>query len=61
VDETPLKNLKKKKTKVKQNEQALVNTLPKNIEEQELIFFESGCTINPVFEYENLELTQKFL
>ena len=30
-------------------------------EEQQLAFFESGCATNPVFEYENLEATQKFL
>lgn len=40
---------------------ALVNTLPKNIEEQEELFFQSDCNYNPQFEYENIELTQKFL
>ena len=40
---------------------ALVHTQPKNIEEQREAFFESNCTINPQFEYENYAATQKFL
>lgn len=40
---------------------ALVHTQPKNIEEQRQIFFDSDCTVNPVFEYENYAATQKFL
>ena len=40
---------------------ALVHCQPKNIEEQREVFFESNCTINPQFEYENYAATQKFL
>lgn len=39
----------------------LLHTVPQNIEEQERLFFESDCTINPQFEYDNFDLTQKFL
>lgn len=38
-----------------------MHTQPKNIEEQRQMFFESDCTMNPVFEYENYVATQKFL
>lgn len=31
------------------------------MDEQREVFFESGCTVNPVFEYENYAATQKFL
>ena len=31
------------------------------MDEQKDIFFESGCTTNPIFEYENYAATQKFL
>ena len=31
------------------------------MEEQKVVFFESGCTQCPVFEYENYAATQKFL
>lgn len=34
---------------------------PKNLEEEERKFFESGCTYNPQFEYENLALVKKKL
>lgn len=40
---------------------ALINTTPKNLEEQEELFFLSDCKYNPQFEYENIEMTQKFL
>ena len=40
---------------------ALIHTLPKNIEEQQELFFANDCKVNPVFEYENYALTQKFL
>lgn len=36
-------------------------SIPKNLEEQEKIFFESGCILNPKFEYENPSLSAKFL
>jgi hypothetical protein len=52
---------KKDKGEKKANVWALVNTTPKNLEEQEQLFFESNCTYNPQFEYENIESTQKFL
>ena len=50
-----------KKKKQAQNSMALVHTLPKNIEEQQEIFFENDCKVNPQFEYENYALTQNFL
>jgi len=31
------------------------------MDEQKDVFFDSGCTQNPVFEYENYVATQKFL
>jgi len=36
-----------KKKKQAQNSMALVHTLPKNIEEQQEIFFENDCKVNP--------------
>lgn len=39
----------------------MIHCQPKNIEEQKVIFFESDCTVNPVFEYENYAATLKFL
>jgi len=56
VKESPMKKQKKQKLNL-----ALVHTLPKNIEEAKIQFFESNCTINPIFEYENYAATQKFL
>lgn len=35
--------------------------LPKNIEEQEELFFENDCKIAPAFEYENYATTQKLM
>lgn len=35
--------------------------MPKNLEEEQLKFFESECKINPQFEYENSALAQKYL
>lgn len=40
---------------------SLVWSVPKNIEEQKQIFFESGFTENPQFIYENETLTRKYL
>ena len=40
---------------------ALIHTLPKNVEEQQELFFANECKINPQFEYENYALTQKFM
>jgi hypothetical protein len=31
--------------------------LPKNIEEQEELFFENECKVAPIFEYENYAIT----
>lgn len=39
---------------------ALVNSLPKNLEDECERFFESGFTTNPVFKYENPKLAEKF-
>lgn len=36
-------------------------TVPKNLKEQGERFKESGCTLNPVFEYENEACTTKYL
>ncbi len=49
----------KKKTKKATNEKTLGNLNPKNYFEQLEIFFASECTVNPVFEYEDIKLTQK--
>jgi len=35
--------------------------VPKNLEEQKQVFFESNCTVNPVFEYESYAATQKYI
>jgi hypothetical protein len=40
---------------------ALIHSLPKNLEEETIKFFESNCTYNPVFDYENPNLAQKYL
>lgn len=48
-----------KKKKVKQNEKTLINVRPKNIVEQQELFFANKFKINPIFEYENPQLTQK--
>ena len=47
----------KKKPKAQKMNLALVHAQPKNIEEQRIAFFESDCTENPVFEYENYAAT----
>jgi hypothetical protein len=36
-------------------------TLPKNLKEQEELFFKSGFKVNPVFEYDNFDFTQSYL
>lgn len=43
----PAKESPQKKKKQQKLNTALVHTLPKNIEEQKQVFFESGCTTNP--------------
>jgi hypothetical protein len=40
---------------------ALVNILPRNIQECKDLFFESECTLDPQLEYDNMEATQKFM
>lgn len=35
--------------------------MPKNLEEEQLAFFESDCKVNPLFEYENPALASKYL
>ena len=40
---------------------ALVFMLPKNLEEQQDLFFQNDCKVAPVFEYENYATTQKLL
>lgn len=55
---------KVKKEKSKEKKATGTNifcTTPKNLEEQEQLFFESNCSCNPQFEYENPELATKFL
>lgn len=49
----------KKKPKKVTNEKTLGNLNPKNYFEQLDLFFANECKINPVFEYEDLKLTQK--
>lgn len=45
----------------KRKAMSLMASIPKNLEEQERLFFESGCTVNPKFEYDNPSLAAKFL
>lgn len=52
----PAKEKKKKNKSV-----ALLHSMPKNLEEEHKRFFESDCKVNPVFEYENLGQTEKYL
>ena len=40
---------------------ALIHLLPKNLEEETFKFFDSNCTINPVFDYENPVYAYKYL
>lgn len=49
----------KKKPKKVTNEKTLGNLNPKNYFEQLDLFFANDCKINPMFEYEDLKLTQK--
>jgi hypothetical protein len=35
--------------------------MPNNAREQEEIFFESGFTVNPVFEYDNPLVANRFI
>lgn len=57
-DATPGKKPAKGK---KENMAALLHTLPRNIEEQQALFFDNDCSINPQFEYDNYAATLKFL
>eukprot|EP00347_Sterkiella_histriomuscorum_P022540 403338105 len=36
-------------------------TIPKNLKEQELQFFQSNFTVNPIFTYDNYQLTQRYV
>ena len=36
-------------------------TYPRNLQEQERLFFQSECTINPVFEYDSKQVTQAYV
>lgn len=49
----------KKKKAGKRVEKALIHLRPKNLIEQKDLFFQNNCKVNPVFEYENPQLTQK--
>jgi len=40
---------------------ALLHSLPKNLDEECVRFFENQCSINPVFEYDNPALAFKYL
>lgn len=57
MEESPQKKKKKEKSEKKSNSMALVNILPKNIQECKDLFFESECTLDPQLEYDNLEAT----
>lgn len=59
AEESPTKHKKVKKST--QNECALLHTLPRNIEEQQELFFANDCAINPQFEYDNYEATLRFM
>lgn len=58
MEESPAKKPAKGK---KENMAALLHTLPRNIEEQQELFFERNCAVNPQFEYDNYAATLKFL
>lgn len=67
-NDSPSKQKKPKKEKnnagggdKKQNSQALAHVVPRNLDEQKELFFESNCEYDPQFEYENYDCTQKFL
>ena len=48
------------KQRKKNRNVALVNSLPKNLEDECNKFFESGCKINPQFEYDNPTLAARY-
>lgn len=48
-----------KKKKKATNEKTLGMLNPKNAFEQQELFFLNDCQVNPVFEYENIQATQK--
>ena len=50
------KQTKKRKVTIK-----ILASMPKNAKEQEELFFESECTMNPQFEYENPAVASKFI
>lgn len=56
-----MKPVEPKKQKKQGKLFALMHSLPKNIEEQQELFFKNECKVNPVFEYENYELTKKYM
>lgn len=35
--------------------------MPKNLDEEQIKFFENKCVVNPIFEYENPAQAQKYL
>ena len=35
--------------------------MPKNLEEEQVRFFENNCQVNPIFEYENPAQAAKYL
>jgi hypothetical protein len=37
------------------------HTFPNNIQEQEKLFFDSGCTYNPQFDYNNPNYCQQYV
>ena len=47
------KTFRKKKKVVKSSKGTIFSIMPKNLKEQEEIFFQSNCSVAPIFEYEN--------